>query len=550
MRFAILSVIILRAAIAAAFITASGSELRADSCEELSQTTWSVSERWTWLAICRDGEADLDSFAAPNVNTALERKVLRSSFVRALLVDTTYSKVIGGNGLRIKNAIFRERLSLSDVSVQIPILLLNSTFEDEVDLNGSHFSDTVSFVGTDLLKGINASQSRIGGSLLLGARDSVDDGGDHVASKSIEYINASGAQIDGDLGIFYAKVIQRARFNHARIKGIFSLHFFEGSAVDLSASDCGSQLIVVDSNLSPVDTEGLKNGGGHEVLNLFSSRIAQSVFLGRSRFNGVVDLQDAQISGSIFLQGAMLSSVNAQNIVVRGSFQVGSSPASAERRQADTTWAEGALLDLTRSSLGVVATPLDLRFWPSKLLLANFSVSAFNFDSDGQSGTKLSRETWLKLWLRRQPSLQPYSPVRKTLQDNGDEAIPPILGYEARDRELRESLSNYNFSNSTYLLFSKFVIGYGYQMWLPVIWVAFFVVIGATIFRRTPEAKEANMTLGFTYSFDALIPLIKLRKKNEEIDIKGPERYYFYVHRLAGWILGTFILAGLAGFTR
>jgi hypothetical protein len=58
------------------------------------------------------------------------------------------------------------------------------------------------------------------------------------------------------------------------------------------------------------------------------------------------------------------------------------------------------------------------------------------------------------------------------------------------------------------------------------------------------------MPYGFVYSFDQFLPLIRLSEKNYEISVANRWRYYFYIHKLAGWILGSFILAGLAGVTK
>ena len=97
----------------------------------------------------------------------------------------------------------------------------------------------------------------------------------------------------------------------------------------------------------------------------------------------------------------------------------------------------------------------------------------------------------------------------------------------------------------------KLLIGFGYAMWLPVLWTLGFVTLGAATFRLTSEARQEHMPYGFSYSFDMFLPLIKLRDRHYEIDLQTPwARYYFYVHKLFGWIVGSFIVAGLSGFTK
>jgi hypothetical protein len=72
-----------------------------------------------------------------------------------------------------------------------------------------------------------------------------------------------------------------------------------------------------------------------------------------------------------------------------------------------------------------------------------------------------------------------------------------------------------------------------------------------------PQAKKQFELEGHTshsdyffYSLDMLLPLISLRKKNEEIELPRLQRIYFNIHKIVGWLLLSFILASLAGITQ
>ena len=93
-------------------------------------------------------------------------------------------------------------------------------------------------------------------------------------------------------------------------------------------------------------------------------------------------------------------------------------------------------------------------------------------------------------------------------------------------------------------------IGYGYRIYYAFVWVTVFVAIGALVFRRTKEARTNKMPYGIAYSFDMLLPLIKLRQRHYDIDLSGWPRYYFYFHKLMGYVLGFFLIAGLSGLTK
>jgi hypothetical protein len=58
------------------------------------------------------------------------------------------------------------------------------------------------------------------------------------------------------------------------------------------------------------------------------------------------------------------------------------------------------------------------------------------------------------------------------------------------------------------------------------------------------------MPYGLAYSFDILLPIIRLRDKHYGIDLETWARYYFYVHRIMGFLLASFLIAGVAGLTK
>jgi hypothetical protein len=47
-----------------------------------------------------------------------------------------------------------------------------------------------------------------------------------------------------------------------------------------------------------------------------------------------------------------------------------------------------------------------------------------------------------------------------------------------------------------------------------------------------------------------LLPFITLRKAHDDVDLEGFARYYFYFHKVMGFVLGSFLLAGLSGITK
>ena len=54
----------------------------------------------------------------------------------------------------------------------------------------------------------------------------------------------------------------------------------------------------------------------------------------------------------------------------------------------------------------------------------------------------------------------------------------------------------------------------------------------------------------YWYSFDMALPLIELNKRHEAIKLTGGVQVYFYFQKLAGFVLVSFLIAGLSGLTK
>ena len=46
------------------------------------------------------------------------------------------------------------------------------------------------------------------------------------------------------------------------------------------------------------------------------------------------------------------------------------------------------------------------------------------------------------------------------------------------------------------------------------------------------------------------LPLIQLNKRHEAVNLRGGVQVYFYFHKMAGFVLAPFLVAGLSGLTK
>jgi hypothetical protein len=198
-------------------------------------------------------------------------------------------------------------------------------------------------------------------------------------------------------------------------------------------------------------------------------------------------------------------------------------------------------------------------------------------------------ETEIEGWLgSTQYSPAEYQLMYDLLISNGQSSDARRIGYVGKMLESYEFRRAYGsgslISIPVFILSSlpRWFIGYGYYSYLAIFWAALFCILGAVVFARVSPAsvlisdatvyssihlglrryllgtfgiiKKNNLDYGlispFGYSFDTLLPLVKLRELHYEIEISGRQRYYFYIHKIFGWMLGIFVLGAFSGLIK
>ena len=82
--------------------------------------------------------------------------------------------------------------------------------------------------------------------------------------------------------------------------------------------------------------------------------------------------------------------------------------------------------------------------------------------------------------------------------------------------------------------------------------MAGFVVFGTLMLLISTQIDKVggDLLAGAFYSFDLLLPIIKLHEPHYEIALDGMAKYYFAFHKLVGYVLVSFLIAGLTGLTK
>ncbi len=392
-------------------------------------------------------------------------------------------------------------------------------------------------------------------------------------------------EIDGSLSLSRSRVTGDLNMNGATIKGSLYLTGSTLARVDLTTATVGQQLNAISSSLNgSFEAGGLSTGGSlllrdgatfAEVI-LRGARIGGQISLSRSRFRGTFDGQsmtvaqdfhmvDARferpaelslinVAGTLDVGGTTLTALNLTGATIANDFAFG---AGGETVQwTDVVDIEGRhhkpLLSLWNTSVGGLVD--DPESWPENLqiLLRDFRYERLTpLPRPGQGIGKLRDAAWYVDWLAQDStgSLQPYQQLARVLMSYGADATARTVLIAGRERH-REALPWW--SPERWFLFAlRWTIGYGYGAGelYALLWALLFVLIGTAIARSHGRILPNGERLGFWYSLDMLLPGMQLSEWHAKIDLPQCTRYYFHFHRLAGYILLLFVVAGLTGLT-
>jgi hypothetical protein len=375
-------------------------------------------------------------------------------------------------------------------------------------------------------------------------------------------LNLNGAKINDHLQLL--KLVASTgivNLDSIRVGGDLNLQESSLGALWLSNGRIGRQLRLSDLELpaaqgARADTVIRNDGAVAGELKLNKLEVGQDLAIYNSR-PAFVTVRDGIIGGDLALEGpkdkpSLLRAVDLTNTRIGRTLSFGST------WYGPIHWTEGATLSLGNVStqalqdgLGTCDAPNTVRqnTWPARMALGGFSVEQL-VTLDGSSQIDMaacSREWWLGWLARQQPCSQhPYETLATALEKYGYKSKAKAIQYAGKNCELGNATGMEYLS----LKIQQLVIGYGYYNFRALYWAVLFVVLGVLVLRVTKEGIEHGMPYGVVFSIDMLLPIVKLRDAHFKIDLRSPARYYFYVHRVVGFLLASFILAGVSGLTK
>ena len=159
---------------------------------------------------------------------------------------------------------------------------------------------------------------------------------------------------------------------------------------------------------------------------------------------------------------------------------------------------------------------------------------------------------WMLAWLGAQPGHdkhyhpQPYDQLAQTLQSAGEAATAAGIQYNQRDHQRAVATG----LTKVWPTIHWFLTGYGYENWKALMLFIALVVLGSFLCSRADQTAELQLGHRFWFSLDWAVPIMDLGTGSY---VKMPTNWlgiYFHVHRIVGFILVTFIVAGLSGIAK
>ena len=540
---------------------------------------WSESEEWAWNQICKGRTADFDFRFGTQEPSGQQtddrfdnpRRILSAGFLRTVLTRDPYRIAVPPEGVRISGARVDGDVDLRDAVLVRVLGIFDSRLRGKLVMNRLRTSTTISFTGSTITGELLMDSAVIGGNL-------------NMTNAEFGEVVLKTAEISGGVSMTGSRVTGRLNMNGARIGGGLYMREATFSDVDLTEATIGRQVNTSGSaftgtlQMGSMATEGsvhMNQGstfadivlrsarvGGqlsmsdavvHGELDGGSMSITEDLTLDGARFERPIELPMIRVTGALIATDASLTGLNLYGATVGQDLVFAGMDGNSVQWHTFTD-EEGRIQNpivvLWNMSVGgLLENPES---WPShlRILVQDLTYQRlFPIDGRGRGIGTFREAAWYVDWLGRNlsHSFQPYRQLAKVLRAHGEGGKANNVLIAGRERK-RLRLPWWSCER-WWLWALRWTIRYGYGAGeLQALLCAMpFLVIGVIAARRKGKSASGNEKLGFWYSLDMLLPGIWLREGHAQVVWSGGWKHYFMFHRLVGYFLLIFVLAGLAG---
>ncbi len=474
--------------------------------------------------------------------------------------------------ISLEGSKFDGGLNMSSSSVGVHLFIRDAIF-DKVDLKGTEISDYLDMNGSTFKGKLDMGSASVGVNLFM--RDAIFDKVDLRGAKIGGQLNMIGSTFKGKLVMGSSSVggslhMRSAKFGEVDLRGVEisdQLNMigstFKGQLIMGSVS-VGGSLHMKSTKFGEVDLRGAKIGGqitmdestfkGKLIMHAIS--VGSSLFLRQVKLNSPANLMFLSVGSNLDAQGATLRGLDLTGSRIKGELRLGSA------NRTDIEWesykdenknSHAPKLTLRNTSVGALQDTKNT--WPGHLEreFEGFTYDRLSgFGASEQDEPYKRESSWFIKWLEKDEtySPQPYRQLAGVLRAAGHEDMADDILVASRNRELEESNCSQFKWWGLWALWLFIGYGYGWRVFWALAWVAGLAVLGTAVLCLAREGNRRSMKLGFCYSLDMLLPIIHLRELHyTDVDLNTWAKYYFYFHKIMGYVLIFFVLAGLSGLT-
>ena len=542
---------------------------------------WTEPEKWVWEKICEGKVANFNKRPdAPPFNPReqkdsenLSDRILRSGFLETILLHESFRSAIPRQGVHIIGAYFPEPIDLSDASIDRPLILALSRFRSKVDMNRLTTSSFIALRGSAFNDMLEMDAVTVEGSLFMRDRAEFNQEVVLAGAKVGGQIDMRGSKFNGKLNMGSVTVEgslrmgDRAEFNQEVVLAGVKV----GGHIGMSNSKFNGNLhmdfVTVGHSLFMRDRAEFNQ----EVV-LAGAKVGGQIDMRGSKFNGKLNMGSVTVEGSlrmgkvgkneakfreVNLSGANIgSALNMNGSKFNGNLHMDFVTVNGPLMMQKASFKKSASLLLRHSNVGTLTLQDNKDVWPEIFHLDGFTYQGLGWMDEGDHvGPSMPESGRFKEWLKKHEpySPQPYRQLASVLRTSGQGGVADDILFASRDRELEES----NMLEGKWwgLFLLKYFIGYGYGKGklVALIWVVLLVGTGAFVLHWTKERDRHEEEIhkisdAMFYSLDMLLPIIRLRELHyKNVDLKTRARYYFYFHKIMGYVLTFFLIAALSG---
>lgn len=416
-------------------------------------------------------------------------------------------------------------------------------------LAGADVGGSLSLIGATVIGDLDMSSIRVGGMLSLSSipMSSFVASIPEFPSSSLDVL---GLKVDRDPNAILEARFGKVDLSSAKVQGgLGLLGAILSGDLFMDGVQIGADLTMVNARYKAVVLERARIAG---VFNLRGSKLGGKLDCYASEIGSRFDLRGAEFAGPIICSFAKIGELDLAGGTFQDDVDMTGTQINAELRigsagEERTRWAAKSTLSLRNARADAIQDSQDS--WPARIDLSGFAYRNLGGRNATQQDQMADRPvSWFVSWLAKQDPYAPapYEQLATVLRSGGKPGTADDILYASKERERAQA----TLLRRAWLTTIDVAIGYGYHMEWALVWVAGFVFTGIAVLRFSGEGPRNLMPFGIAYSFDMLLPIIRLREKHYQIDLQGWPRYYFYVHKIMGYVLASFLIAGLAGITK